>query len=730
MGFALLAPTVMTSTFKSLIDVLNEIRTPLIFWGFCGIICVIAFYIFSKNNEWFREMARSLTDKLRQAHLYKLMRLAIMLMFAFFMLLMMLTFTSPLIDKYMQNAYSPSPIDPKEIEIIVNEIQNQEPKSPPVFYATGYNAIDDHDVFEKYRQAVEDFKQDTSRVKNLFNYIPQAVLDALDVDSDSDTTGSRQVLKYILDIDSLSIREDWAACAERTLLLSRKLPTWNSSLKCDLAFSLNRFRHAKGPVAAVRLVEKLKKKHPSKILSYFWPVIPIQIILNLDVSLHKELRLTAELHEEISQLIESYPQDPWIDYAYYAIGDFENGLRLKTTHLRDMFLFAEGYNVVRTLKRRYQPVDYSYDSRRAIHNRRFKEREGQTIKHGIECFKKYISEFPHGSYHDESVDWLIWLYTSTEDYENALTWERQRPVFLEDDDFRTPNKTKVRLFLQANKFNLDSLKRFFNKCSEDDRQYAYFYYTHELNDVLRTDFQIRLSRIMVTILEKLQMQYPDSVGFNLEEFSITKAKLHLLEDAKKKNTVEAIAASSIKLRKVYFDRQLAINLLHDGLITHKNDYLAYLRIICYREYFPLAMQNLVSEFSKQYPKSELLDDVLAEYVYVQSYTFNNFPGAKKALDFLNKHFPINNDVVTKRNNAVDNAFNWYAFSLLADAGGWESDPEVAISKYKVCKRAYQDIVSKFNTRWSKYAGKNIKHIQARIKQLQAEQDANASVRQY
>jgi hypothetical protein len=91
--------------FKSFLEIIQEIRTPLIFWGLLAIIGLIAFNIFSKNNDWFRHLSSDIVKNLTKSGLYKVVRIFLYMFFSVVIIFVILAFLAPILNNWIDKDY-------------------------------------------------------------------------------------------------------------------------------------------------------------------------------------------------------------------------------------------------------------------------------------------------------------------------------------------------------------------------------------------------------------------------------------------------------------------------------------------------------------------------------------------------------------------------------------------------------------------------------------------------
>ena len=108
------------------------------------------------------------------------------------------------------------------------------------------------------------------------------------------------------------------------------------------------------------------------------------------------------------------------------------------------------------------------------------------------------------------------------------------------------------------------------------------------------------------------------------------------------------------------------------------------------EFDPQRVPDAVAAMEKEYPKSELLNDAMAEQIYAEGAILKNVPAAERTFQELLKDFP--------NGNAVDNAYSWMAIIYRC------------AHKADLAKSTNMEIIRRFPlTRHAKYAAERMLH---------------------
>jgi tetratricopeptide (TPR) repeat protein len=120
------------------------------------------------------------------------------------------------------------------------------------------------------------------------------------------------------------------------------------------------------------------------------------------------------------------------------------------------------------------------------------------------------------------------------------------------------------------------------------------------------------------------------------------------------------------------------------------EWLYYRKVRILTEFDPRKVPDAVATMEKEYPKSELLNDALAEQIYAEGAILKDVPAAERAFQVLLKDFP--------NGNAVDNAYSWMAIIYRC------------AHKADLAKSTNMEIIRRFPlTRHAKYAAERMLH---------------------
>lgn len=525
------------------------------------------------------------------------------------------------------------------------------------------------------------------------------------------------------------------------------------SLKVDLAQVLRSYYLLNGLYDTVNLIESLKKEYGNKIISYFWALTPIEMMRNLRDNIHF-LDFQKVNTKEIKLILKKFPNDKYIDYAYYMLEDYNKALKVRpNSDIKDTLIYASAYKTIKQIKDNIFNINNELKVTNKI--------SAIEINNAINDFQKYIELFPKNRQADDAVFWISYLYLYKENIPKSLYWlakieEYGNKDFLDEKDYYTLDL----LNLKNKKFQINYMNSSNDECIKATifKNIVPEMKSIELEKFIKSEkFDINLYNVGIVYLlrkyiEEFELKKIEKLMSNLEYdnfydkledrcdyyghkdfFLNLKKQLKLIAEAREKNTFTEYAKTAILLRK-NFHYSLSKVFLDEAISKFSNnlnvDYLSYLRILALRDndflinshkydYLNL-LEKYTNEFLKKMPNSNYADDILAEKIYIELIMYDNLPKAKKTLAYLFKHY--NNSIFFPKGNALDNALNWFGYYHLNNCNSFFSDDKNYLeSECLESKKIYTKIKEKFPyTRFYKYADENLEFIEKRINYIRSD----------
>jgi len=423
---------------------------------------------------------------------------------------------------------------------------------------------------------------------------------------------------------------------------------------------------------AINLIDNLMNEFPDDDLSYVWFAITEK---NFDDLYSKGICLPleygSEQYELLQFLIDNYPNDPFIDHAYYFIGEYEKVISdFPNSSIYDRALYAKAYEAY---KDAVGEGFYYYDMSKEI--------DTEKIDNTTDYFFEFLEKYPSSEFAEDAVEKLLTLYTAHYrvsrddhyyydlineiynlpiqfvDYKNNLldyitylvrreyiycdsyigldseSIERLNASYL-DEEYRT----RILTGLAHNAFNLD----YFDEAVElfDIADYNYF----NNWDKARVDTLFDLYNVM---------------GMGDKDSLFDVAEILRSND-------------EYELSIVYYEKLEALDLSDEELSKVK-----MLKASSYREIND--SENMLETYKyivDNLNETNFADDALAEIgVYYLLYNMRDSEKARSIFRQVIEEYPDT--------NSVNNAYNWIAWSYLRD------------ENYEAALIAYEELRDKF-----------------------------------
>jgi tetratricopeptide (TPR) repeat protein len=164
--------------------------------------------------------------------------------------------------------------------------------------------------------------------------------------------------QHYVAVDALQLAtRQFQASVENALRRDQSLASNDYSLWPEVALAARRLALDTSPQEATAQLDKIFQNSPSKKLySRVWPVLPLGPIQHLaddeywPVDIYGPKTEHPNIRRELQRVISESPSDPFIEFAYYALGDFDNALRSKPSSvIGDAIHYARGHAVIESL---------------------------------------------------------------------------------------------------------------------------------------------------------------------------------------------------------------------------------------------------------------------------------------------------------------------------------------------------------------------------------------------
>ena len=440
---------------------------------------------------------------------------------------------------------------------------------------------------------------------------------------------------------------------------------------------------------AIEVVDQLREEYPNENVSYVWFAIsPRQYDILNNTGLVYPPEEDSDRNQLWEYLATNYPNDPYIDYAYYFLGDYQiiiddypnSNLIEKAVYARANELYRVVLKVIYNDKEKLDRVDLAVAK---------------------DYYEKYLQAYPDSRYSYRALsdvvdlcDTMYMRYGEDEhyfDFINAI-------MDMQDNGYYYNRQKSIKDILRSVKYNYIYNNNLVD-ISEDAGEFLG-------DEEISSSFKYYIwSGLANNAFYKGELESANDYFANINKHQFDRFDLYRL-----------ITLSELKplLGKSDVD-----SLFEKAEVLRSNDEY-YASVYIYDKLVKLKLSD--KELSKAYmlrasssKKNRVYDEMLESYEYiVENLDHTDF--ADDALAEIGVHYlltekeydkarEIFREVIKKypETNAINNAYNWIAWSYLQ-----EEDYENALI-------AYEELKEKFPTnRFGKNAVPNIKKIKEKL----------------
>ena len=531
----------------------------------------------------------------------------------------------------------------------------------------------------------------------------------------------------------------------------------NYSLVYDLAWTIRAYAIKHDVLATHKLIQELKATYGDKILSHIWVYMPNGIMEKLKEGKYLVPGLIYDINTKgINSVIELYPDDNYLDWGCYLLGEYEQALTFNPNSLiKEILYFGINKRRVEEFKAKSKTIylvdssDYnhpnkflrknSYDSctipftesitsntkyylsqlecEERISNKNLLNEDISELRKIADSYEYFIEKFPSSEQLVNVHSELIWIYDVLNEkeklglsLENAsigckCSFIRDFPkklgkkdlISLIESEYSYGNQIdllKVLTFKLGSSFTLALLENpSFDELKKIYAQYLLEYEFYHFSFEKAIEIADYLRGSSVDISDYTTIEILDMIDL-IETLLVEYDKNDFVSD--------------LLVLKKKGDCLVTLNLIDIGINRFKHHsktlgYLFYLKTRCLTNNFPNRIDCVISQAEDKAPQSEYLDDIYAEQVYAQAWYY----GPEKAEPYLEQlitRFPTH--------NALDNAYNWMASIYTFWCKKCKRNCRDNCNIY--CSRASEinnHIISKYSTkRFSAYSVKRLLDI--------------------
>jgi tetratricopeptide (TPR) repeat protein len=169
--------------------------------------------------------------------------------------------------------------------------------------------------------------------------------------------GGRVHRRYIaIDPKQIAIRQ-FRLSLQNILQQDNALPSSDYHLWPDIAWiARNLARDTSIKTVTDLLDTGFEKNHSTKLRSHIWPLLPLGAIGRLAAGQYSRMDIYgaatrhAEVRRDIKNFLAEHPADPFVDFAYYLLGDYEKALKANSNSpIADVLHYGTGYKLLESL---------------------------------------------------------------------------------------------------------------------------------------------------------------------------------------------------------------------------------------------------------------------------------------------------------------------------------------------------------------------------------------------
>lgn len=421
------------------------------------------------------------------------------------------------------------------------------------------------------------------------------------------------------------------------------------------------------------LIDELLKEFPNDDLSYVWFAITEKNFYDLYTNgICMPVVVDGEQYELLKYLIENYPEDPFIDHAYYYIGDYDTIINdFPDSDILDRALYAKAYVAYQEAK---GTGYFYYDPDIII--------DPDKIEIATGYFFEYLERYPNSRYAEDAINKLLTLYTAhyriTNDdhyYYNLIEKVMKLPYITSENESNLLGQITYlirREYIESGLYiglESDSMVRL-NSIQMDET-----YRTRILTGLAHNAFKFDELQVAFTIFDMGEFEY---FGYWEKARYDTLFDLYYLIDKADKDSLFETADilrdnDEYTLSILYYSKLENMDLNDEELSKAK-----MLKASSYREVDD--SKNMIASYQyivDNLSKTKFADDALAEIgvYYLLDYREKDSDKAREIFEQVISEYP--------NTNSINNAYNWIAWSYLQE------------KRYEEALVAYEELRDKF-----------------------------------
>jgi tetratricopeptide (TPR) repeat protein len=486
--------------------------------------------------------------------------------------------------------------------------------------------------------------------------------------------------KQDYEIPFLIAEHKYHEALEAVIMRYRKLPLSHANYRGEIAYVTYWFRYHMGVEEVEKSLTELKEKYKGDDISYVWMAIhpsALERLHNFNLSPYQNL------HDKqlsiLKYVTQKYPDDPFIDHAYYFLHQYAKIIEdFPDSSIIDCAYYANAY------------LPY-YEN--VLHGK--KPPSPEELLDIAEKFQAFITKFPtHKINTWYTYKYLADCYTKLPDVDEAFSQSLELYKKTEALLEKGIEKKLVNSYL----FRIeDNIYQFLAQLDVQDEERFYLLLKNEalkeinLHEIER---QIAVKHFDGKNYEKSALFHQKIPVDQLSQKETTRREIFTKIQSFSSNNKEELLQIALEWKATKYNADFAIPFF-DEYLKHTTDEeeiakILMLEAFCYRDVKnDAAMLEQYQKILSDYPNSTFADDALAEIGVFYVLWRREYEKARKIFYEVIERFP--------GQNAVDNSYNWIAWSYLQE------------EKYRQARDVYEQILCKFpyHNRFGIYAIKNV-----------------------
>jgi tetratricopeptide (TPR) repeat protein len=505
----------------------------------------------------------------------------------------------------------------------------------------------------------------------------------------------------------------------------------NYALWPEVALLTRNLALATSPAIANETLDKAFDKYPSKKLrSHVWSLLPLGSINNLaeraywSISVYGPRTRHPEIRESIQKFLADHPSEPFSEFLYYTVGEFDKALQANPSSIiAGVLRYGIGHKMLEVLLRDIakvvnipatpdtdEPVNdllVALNSNPALYDHKLLGNVVQNFAARAAAAQPWFEVVlrdeasPH---RDDAAYMLGWLAFHQGKFKEALGYLSQA-MALGNGDYRRPAALRqtVRIMARVPAREQIAIVESDPTLAQQPAlwymaarsAYRDFNYESAIETAQRglSALKVPLDRLPATTdpqkiteaLEKVEPKLDDDLNLNEMPYLVEASREILQYEAYLKaaatdgpDNVARKARAIIAKYSMLLDppeqgarRRGSPELAHKDLrqAAHLIDmtlasvpkeaqhaplreWLHYRKVRILVQFAPKTVPAAVAAMEQEFPKSQLMDDALAEQIYAEGVMLRDLSAAQTTFRKLLANYP--------KGNAVDNAYTWMA----------------------------------------------------------------------